>query len=175
MMSSLSTIIWGESSNEENTPGPPTTTIHWKEDSPDDDDWVVVGRVAQSPGTLGGTFSLPPPDTRSSTPLSLSPPCSEIGDDTMENIDELVEAAPNNLNTNRSGNPRTVGKMTGNAEQKQFKSAQIAKQRYRAKTSSRKMLKRSNQTAMANGRSRSIGRKAFQFKMAGANRNLKQC
>jgi len=175
MMSSLSTIIWGGSYDEENTPAPPTTTIHWREDSPEDDDWVVVGRVAQAPGTLAGTFQLPTLDTESSTPLSLSPPPSEVGDETMENIEDPVEAAPDNLNTTRAGNPRTAVKITAKAEQKHIKSAQIAKQRYRAKTSGRKMLRRSNQTAMANGRSRSIGRKSFQIRMAGANRNLKQC
>ena len=143
MWSSLSSIIWGESSHDQATPAPPTTTIDWRDDSHDEDDWMVVGRVAQFPGTLAGTFPLPPPSTRSGSPSS-SPALSIVGDDVREERLYLSNSAPVSLNTQRGENTGAAVNILGNTEQKHFRSAQLAKKRYMRKKSSRKMLKRSN-------------------------------
>lgn len=171
MLSSLSSIIWGVSSHDEDTPSPPTTTIHWREDSLDEDDWVVLGRVSQFPGTLSGTFPLPESDT----PMLVSPAISEVGEDVVEERSDISEAVPVNLTTNRTQTTKPLAKILRKTEEKHLKSAQLARQRYFGKSSSRKMLKRSNKAAMASGRSNKVGRKTFLMKMGGVHRNLKQC
>ena len=88
MVSSITSIIWGGSTSDQDGPSPPTTTINMRDDSLDEDDWVVVGRIAQFPGTLVGTFPLPESDTT----MMVSPALSEIGDVEKE-ISEPLEAA----------------------------------------------------------------------------------
>merc|ERR1712128_420848 len=89
MLYSLSSFVWGGSSSEQDGPLPPTTTLHRRDDSLDEEDWVVVGRVAQFPGTLAGNLSLP----ESNTPMLVSPAMSEF-DATEEEIVESEEVAP---------------------------------------------------------------------------------
>ena len=161
MLSSITSIIWGRSSSDQLGPSPPTTTIHMRDDSLDEDDWVVVGRIAQFPGTLAGTFPLPESDT----PMLISPAMSEVGD-VEEERSELPEIAAVTLTTKRAPRSRPTARMLRRMEVKALKSAQLARQRSLGKTSSRKMLKRSNKAALC-------GRRAGQSKMV--QRILKQC
>merc|ERR1712013_20248 len=85
MLSSLSSLVWGEVGVREEEPGPPTTTIHERDHSLEDD-WVVVGRVAQFPGTLSNNFSLPESDT----PMHVSPVRSQVGDVDQDDVQEDV-------------------------------------------------------------------------------------
>eukprot|EP00092_Neocalanus_flemingeri_P040479 GFUD01044083.1.p2 GENE.GFUD01044083.1~~GFUD01044083.1.p2 ORF type:complete len:174 (-),score=64.56 GFUD01044083.1:439-960(-) len=173
MLSSISSILWGESSDQD-TPAPPTTTLHWTENSPDEDDWVVVGRVAHFPGTLAGTFPLPPRSRSTSSTPSAVCPAHEGVEDANESP-EVVEHAAVNMNTGRVQTGRAVAKILGQAEQRQVQSARLARQRYRGRVENRKMMRRSNKTAMACGRQGRGGRMDWQIKMAGGCRNLKQC
>jgi hypothetical protein len=161
MLSSISSIIWGVSSLDQDGPSPPTTTIHMRGDSLDEDDWVVVGRIAQFPGTLVGTFPLP----ESYTPMMISPAMSEDGD-VEEKRSEPSDTASVIQNTKRAPRSRPTARMLRRMEVKDLKSAQLARQRSLGKSSSRKMLKRSNKAALC-------GRRAGQSKMV--QRNLKQC
>ena len=167
MLYSLSSFVWGESSFEQDGPLPPTTTLHRRDDSLDEEDWVVVGRVAQFPGTLAGNLALP----ESSTPMLVSPAMSEF-DATEEEIVDNEEVTPIVLTQEQAPAPRCMAKMIRRTQEKQLRSAQLARQKYFGKSSSKKILKRSNMTA---GRSNKSERKSFQIKMAGAHRNLKQC
>ena len=160
MLSSITSVIWGGSSSDQDGPSPPTTTIHMRDDSLDEDDWVVVGRIAQFPGTLVGTFPLP----ESGTPMMVSPALSEIGD-TEEETSELPEIAAVTLTTKSAQRSRPTARMLRRLEVKDLKSAQLARQRTLGKSSSRKILKRSNKAALCGRRGQS--------KMV--QRNLKQC
>ena len=131
-----------------------------RDDSLDEDDWVVVGRIAQFPGTLAGTFPLPESDT----PMLVSPALSEIGDVEKESS-ELAEAAPVTLTTKSAPRSRPTARMLKRMEVKDMKSAQLARQRTLGKSSSRKILKLSNKAALCGRRGQS--------KMV--QRNLKQC
>ena len=161
MLSSITSVIWGGSSSDQDGPSPPTTTIHMRDDSLDEDDWVVVGRIAQFPGTLAGTFPLPESDM----PMMVSPALSEIGD-VEEEISEPEEVAPITLTTKRAQRSRPTARMLRRMEVKDLKSVQQARQRSLGKSSSRKMLKRSNKAALC-------GRRPGQIKMV--QRNIKQC
>merc|ERR1711936_199942 len=160
MMSSLSSIIWGNSSDDQATPAPPTTTVVESEDSLDEEDWVVVGRVAQFPGTLCGAFPLLVLDSNSYTTAA-----SEVADDVIKDMTEAMEPAIVQAVQNESA------RMINKDDIKMLNSALIVRERYMRKTCSRKMMKRSNKTTM-NGKS---GRQSFNFRIAGACRNLKQC
>ena len=167
MMSSISTMVWGESSFDQAGSSPPTTTLHKRNESLDEEDWVVVGRVAQCPGTLASNLSLP----ESSTPMMVSPTMSEYID-TEEEGPEQEDVSLIALNEEEAPAPRCMARMIRRTQEKQIKSAQLARQKHLGKTSGKKILKRSNMTT---GRSNKSERKSFQIKMTGAHRNLKQC
>merc|ERR1711936_162119 len=90
---------------------------------------------------------------------------SEVADDVMEDMTEAIEPVIAQAVQNESA------RMINKDDIKMRKSALIVRERYMRKTCSRKMMKRSNKTTM-NGKS---GRQSFNFRMAGACRNLKQC
>ena len=129
-----------------------------RDDSLDEDDWVVVGRIAQFPGTLAGTFPLPESDT----PMMVSPALSEIGD-VEEERSEPEEVAPITLTTKRAQRSRPTARMLRRMEVKDLKSVQLAIQRSLGKSSSRKMLKRSAALCGRRGQSKML------------QRNIKQC
>ena len=165
MLSSLSSLVWGEVGVREEEPGPPTTTIHERDHSLEDD-WVVVGRVAQFPGTLSNNFSLPESDT----PMHVSPVRSQVGDVDQDLVQKDVN--PTKITREKSAAPKCMAKMLRRTQEKKLKSSQLTKQKEVGKYFGRKNLRRSNLVA---GRSEKSGRKSKQMRMAGAYRNIKQC
>jgi len=160
MLTSLTTIIWGVSSDDQTTPPPPTTTLMHSDHSLDEGDWVVVGRVAQFPGTLCAVFPLPVLDSSYYTTAA-----SDAADDDMEDMTEAIDTAITQSVQNDND------RMIFTDDNKQLISEDIVRERYIRKTYSRKMMRRSNKTT----RNGNYGRQSFNFRMAGACRNLKQC
>lgn len=156
-------MLWGDcesvssTGSEETSSTPPLPRSH----SPAEEDWVLVGPSPPAPGDLqAGLQPLSPP---SSTP-------SEVAEVEGE------PAGPTSVNRGRQTHPPT-SRLDALAakEAKSNKSAQLVKQRNSGKTLSSKAIKRSNKSLLAEAGKRGVARANFPIKMAGTNKNLKQC
>jgi hypothetical protein len=169
MFSSISNYIWGEETAEEQTsvaaPIPETKTP--RDQSPEGEDWVLVGETSgPAPGNLGGSLPLP---SGSSSPSSASSASSDAGD--VEPMEETLPVAARH----RAHHPTTIAQHAAKKEFQQVKSAQITKQKTSGKALSSKALSRSNKVAFASVNKKYATRQSFNIKMAGSNKNLKQC
>ena len=128
MLSSLSSLVWGEKGVQKEEPGPPTTTIHERDNSLEDD-WVVVGRVAQFPGTLSSNFSLP--ESGSDTPMHVSPVRSQAVGVEQHAVQppHQEDVAPCQITRRNSAAPKCVAKMLRRTQEKKLKSSQLIKQK----------------------------------------------
>jgi hypothetical protein len=174
MFSSLSSYIWGSESSEETNVAPeasypPLSTPLRRSPSPDD--WVLVG-PSPAPGNLTG--ALDPLPVCPSSPSGTSTPASSEEDE-MEESEVVVEEEPQIVNRGRPNNPAARVQTLATAELKQVKQSQIQKQRTTGKALSSKALKRNNKAMMAEQGKKSVTRQNFNIKMAGNNKNLKQC
>lgn len=169
MFSSISTMLWGEG-EEASAPAPPLP----RSESPAGEDWVLVGPSSPAPGDLGGSLeplvhSATHSDTSSNPPSSSS---SEAGEEEMVGAGAGEARA---VNRGRPHAPTTRLDALAAAEVKSSKSAQLVKQRNSGKTLSSKAIKRSNKSILAEVGKRGAARSSFPIKMAGTNKNLKQC
>lgn len=178
MLSSLSSYLWGgeqpETTTETTTP-PDTPPVSARDSSPaGSDDWVLVG---PSPRQLGlGSLGRTSRDvSRPEEDLSVEATVEPV-QDTMDTAEDLLEEDnATNQAAIRTREPATVTQSLGAPQAKLLKSAQLTRQRTSGKALSSKSLKRSNKAVMAQGSRKSINRNNFPMKMAGANKNLKQC
>ena len=148
MISSLSSLFWGEPSVDSDFENPANKI---EEISPDEDDWVIVGTGYKPSRSFDNAlYTLPPGDpafTMLSNPPSSMPYRAEI----------VLMMRRLKCEENCSNSALLVRHQVGGAGL------------------SREALKRANMNVMSSGRSRKIGRQTFQMKMAGQCRNLKQC
>jgi len=166
MFSSISSFIWGGENGEEQSPAEISAPVKTPRDqSPEGEDWVLVGGAsAPAPGNLGGVLPLP-----SGAPSPSSSNSSDIGDV------EPMEASVPVGNRHRAHHPTALAQQAAKKEFQQLKSAQITKQKSSGKAMSSKALNRSNKALFASGSKKHVTRQSFNIKMAGANKNLKQC
>ena len=162
MFSSLSSYIWGEGeevATAEAGPRPQASR------DPSPDDWVLVGESSgPAPGNLGGCLPPLPGDSASSATSSSS---SEAGDSTEE-PGPVVAAA-------RQRQPTSLGQQAAKRELRREKSAQLVKQKNSGKAMTSKALNRANKTVYSSAHKKQQFRQNLNLKMAGANKNLKQC
>jgi len=174
MLSSLTSYLWGGEQPETTTP-PDTPPVSARDSSPaGSDDWVLVG---PSPRQLGlGSLGRASRDvSRPEEDLSVDATVEPV-QDTMDTTEDLLEEDnTTNQAAVRVREPATVTQSLGAPPAKLLKSAQLTRQRTSGKALSSKSLKRSNKAVMAQGTRKSIPRNNFPMKMAGANKNLKQC
>jgi len=170
MFSSLSSYIWG-SESEESVEVPVVTPTLPGRRSPSPDDWVLVGPTP-APGNLAGTLE-PLPVSPSSSGTA-TPDSSEEEDSVMADVIE-EEPSTDIINRGRPNNPATRVQSLATAELKQVKQSQIAKQRNTGKALSSKALNRNNKAIMAAHGKKQMLKQNFNIKMAGNNKNLKQC
>jgi len=169
MFSSLSSYIWGGEEGtgpgEESPPAPVRGAAVLREASPDD--WVLVGETSNpAPGNLGGAL---PPLPGDSTPSQSSSNSSEAGDV------ESVESAGPVAGRQRAHHQGTVAQQAVKKELESVRSGQLIKQKHSGKALTSKALKRKNKTVYSQGNKKQIWRQNPSLKMAGANKNLKQC
>jgi len=167
MFSSLSSYIWGgeAETGEERTPSPARQASSPRERSPDD--WVLVGETSNpAPGNLAGAL---PPLPGDNTPSQSSSNSSEAGDV------EVVEAAGPLAGRQRGHHQGTVAQQAARKELETVRSAQLGRQKHSGKALTSKALKRKNQTVYSQGNKKQIWKQNPNLKMAGANKNLKQC
>jgi len=166
MLSSLSSYIWGPDNAEEQDVAalPPTVQTH-RDKSPAGDDWVLVGG-APVPGDLVGELPLPSGD---SSP-SVSSRSSDVGD--VELMEPSGTCEPNNQ---RTVHHATLVQQAAKKQFQSVKSAQITKQKNYSKNISTKALNRNNKALFVCGSKKQVTRQSFNIKMAGSNKNLKQC
>ena len=174
MFSTLSTYIWG---GEEDTgedaalqppPSPSRGPTSARDASPEDcNDWVLVGETSNpAPGNLAGALPpLPGPDTP-----SLSSSSSEAGD-----LEAVEVGGPVAARQHRSHQPGSLVQQAVKRELRSVRSAQREEQRQGGKALTSKALKRKNNTVYGQGNKKQLWRQNPNLKMAGANKNLKQC
>jgi len=161
MFSSLSSYIWGEETQngqgQEFNPTLPDNVKASRDQSPDD--WVLVG------------------ETASPAPSQSSSASSEAGD----NEAVMVEAAPVPAavvavtpSRHRQASV-SIASYQAKKELKCVKSAQLLKQKNTGKALTSKALNRSNKTFYNQKSKKHQFRQNLNLKMAGANKNLKQC
>lgn len=174
MFSTLSTYIWGgeDQTGEDSALQPPASPSRGsktvREASPDDcNDWVLVGETSNpAPGNLAGAL---PPLPGPHTP-SLSSSSSEAGDL------EVVEAgAPLAARQHRAHQQGSLVQQAVKRELRSVRSAQRGEHRQGGKALTSKALKRKNNTVYSQGNKKQIWKQNPNLKMAGANKNLKQC
>jgi len=177
MFSSLSSYIWGEETQngqgQDFNPTLPDNVKASRDQSPDD--WVLVGETASpAPGNLTGAL---PPLPGNSTPSQSSSASSEAGD----NEAVMVEAAPEPAavvavtpSRHRQASV-SIASYQAKKELKCVKSAQLLKQKNTGKALTSKALNRSNKTVYNQKSKKHQFRQNLNLKMAGANKNLKQC
>lgn len=160
------------------------------------DEWVLVGSGAPAPGNLARTLeplcALLPSSLGSSPASSSSASEAADEDDVEESPSSLIMAgaaaaavsAVSPTATARLPSPPTVRShqdLVLAVEARAARAGQAASQRASGKALSSKALKRSNKAVMmmtaATGRQqrKQVARTCLSFKMAGANKNLKQC
>jgi len=163
MLSSLSSYIWGpDNLEEQDVLSPPP-----RDQSPAGDDWVLVGGVpVPAPGDLEGGLPLP---SGESSP-SISSCSSDVGD-----VDPMEPREAYSTKIVRIVHPSTLVHQGAKKQFKSVKSAQITKQKNFGKAISSKALNRNNQVLFVCGRKKKVTHQSFNIKMAGANKNLKQC
>ena len=79
------------------------------------------------------------------------------------------------FNRHRAHHPTALAQQAAKKEFQHVKSAQITKQKTSGKAMSSKALNRNNKALFASGSKKHVTRQSFNIKMAGANKNLKQC
>jgi len=167
MFSSLSSYIWGEGEEAgapEAGPRPQVTR------DPSPDDWVLVGESpSPAPGNLGGCLPPLPGDSSSSATSSA---CSEAGDNTE--VIEVAEPGPVAA-ASRQRQPASLSQQAAKRELRREKSAQLVKQRNSGKALTSKALNRANKTVYSSAHKKQQFRQNLNLKMAGSNKNLKQC
>lgn len=174
MLSSLTSYLWG---GEE-----PTATVLETDTPPDtplasvssaigaEEDWVLVG---PTPGQLNLGSLTNPRESGQSEDLEI---VSNVDEASSENGSIEEQERPRNNEAGQSRVPATFTQSVGTPLVKLMKTAQLTRQRTSGKAMSSKSLNRSNKTVMATNRNRkAAARQNFQVKMAGANKNLKQC
>jgi len=168
MLSSLSSYIWGQDNlQEQDVTGPPTTVHTHRDHSPAGEDWVLVGGgPAPAPGDLEGGLPLP---SAESSP-SISSCSSDVGDG--EPMEPSETCSPNNMTT---VHPTTLAQRAAKKQFQSVKSAQIIKQKNYGKNNSSKALNRNNKALFVCGSKKQVTRQNFNIKMAGSNKNIKQC
>lgn len=166
MFSTLSSYIWGgEEGREEEIPPSPGLQDKMPR-SPSPDDWVLVGETSNpAPGNLGGAL---PPLPGDSTPSQSSSNSSEAGDlETVESSGPVVGR--------QRAHQGSEAQLAVRKEQESIRSAQLVRQKHSGKALTSKALKRKNKTVYSQGNKKQIWRQNPNLKMAGANKNLKQC
>ena len=174
MFSTLSSYIWGEEAQDGSAPVPVVTTPGVKpvrDTSPDD--WVLVGETSSpAPGNLAGAL---PPLPGDSTPVSQSSSSSqsEAGDVDMDVVAAVAPAAV--VTSPRQRHSITQHQAPRKETLKHVKSAQLVKQKKSGKALTSKALNRANKTVYSAGNKKHQFKQNLNIKMAGANKNLKQC
>ena len=170
MFSTLSSYIWGEETQSEQVaPASVNEEVVKKTRDPSPDDWILVGESsAPAPGNLAGGL---PPLPGDSTPSQSSSASSEAGD--------VVAVAPEPAAVGPGVKHRShcsVANVT-KKEMKSIKSSQLIKQKNSGKALTSKALNKHNKTVYANNTNnkRHHVKQNLNIKMAGANKNLKQC
>lgn len=173
MLSSLVGYIWGGEEQPADATPPDTPPVSARSQSPaGEDDWELVGSPT---GQLGlGSLSTPREETvvreEKDEELEL-----ESGTETGSENGSIAETATNG-EAGRSRAPANINRSLGTPQAKLQKTAQLTRQRSSGKAISSKSLKRSNKNSLVVGNNRkSVNRTNFNIKMAGANKNLKQC
>ena len=166
MFSSLSSYIWGEGEEAAAPEAGPRPQVTTRDPSPDD--WVLVGESSSpAPGNLGGCLPPLPGDSVSSSATSSA--CSEAGDSA-----EVAEPAPV-VAASRQRQPASLSQQAAKRELRREKSAQLVKQKNSGKALTSKALNRTNKTVYSSANKKQQFRQNLNLKMAGANKNLKQC
>ena len=88
---------------------------------------------------------------------------------------EVVEAAGPLAGRQRGHHQGTVAQQAARKELETVRSAQLGRQKHSGKALTSKALKRKNQTVYSQGNKKQIWKQNPNLKMAGANKNLKQC
>jgi hypothetical protein len=174
MLSSLTSYLWGgeeptatglETDTPPDTPLDSVSTVSTAEE-----DWVLVG---PTPGQLNLGSLTNPRESRQSEDLET---ISNVDEASSENGSIEEQERSTNSGSGQSRVPATFTQSVGTPLVKLMKTAQLTRQRTSGKAMSSKSLNRSNKTVMATNRNRKgAARQNFQVKMAGANKNLKQC
>ena len=174
MFSTLSTYIWGgeEETGEDTSLQPPPSPSQGpktvREESPVDcNDWVLVGETSSpAPGNLAGAL---PPLPGPNTP-SLSSSSSEAGD-----LEAVEAGGPLAARQHRSHQQGSLVQQAVKRELRAVRTAQRGELKQGGKALTSKALKRKNNTVYSQGNKKQIWRQNPNLKMAGANKNLKQC
>jgi len=169
MFSSISSYIWGgeAAANEEAAPNVVATPP--RSPSPSGEDWVMVGPTP-APGDLAGALE-PLPGTPSSLSGTSTPASAEEGE--AEEVGSTAQ--PLVVNRGRPNDPAARVQALVTQEVKQVRQSQIQKQKNTGKALSSKALKRTNKAIMAEHCKKAAFRQNINIKMAGNNKNLKQC
>lgn len=175
MLSSLTSYLWGGEQPEAETNTPPDTPPTSARDSSpaSSDDWVLVGPSSRQLG-LGSLGRTSRDISRPDEDLIVEVAVEQV-QDTLEAQEEVLQEDSTANPSIQVREPATVSNSLGAPPAKLLKSAQLTRQRTSGKALSSKSLKRSNKAVMAQGNRKSIPRNNFPMKMAGANKNLKQC
>ena len=167
MFSSISSYIFG--GEEAQTPQALVEEVRAPRDhSAEGEDWVLVGDApGPAPGDLGA--ALPALPSGASSPSSSSS-SSNNGD--AEPMEDTVPVAARH----RAHHPTALAQQAAKKEFQHVKSAQITKQKTSGKAMSSKALNRTNKAVFASSTTKKYAtRQSFNLKMAGSNKNLKQC
>jgi len=168
MFSSISSYIWGGEEAQAQNQGEEVRAP--RDHSTEGEDWVLVGEApGPAPGDLGAALpALPALPSGASSP-SVSSSGSDIGD--AEPLDDSVPLATRH----RAHHPTALAQQAAKKEFQHVKSAQITKQKTSGKAMSSKALNRTNKALFAATSKKYATRQSFNIKMAGSNKNLKQC
>jgi hypothetical protein len=186
MLSSISSYIWGGSAAADGDENPSTDGAAAmrppREPSPFEggEEWVLVG-ATPAPGNLGGALEplAAPSSSLGSSPASSS--VSEAGDDDIEEPHLPLAAVVSTAAAQVPSGPVRGGghhqDLAVLAETRAVRAGQASSQRASGKALSSKALKRSNKAVMMGGHQRKqlVRASSMPLKMAGANKNLKQC
>jgi len=175
MFSTLSSYIWGEETEgvaQQECPPSSLPSKVTRDQSPDD--WVLVGETSgPAPGNLAGGL---PPLPGDSTP-SQSSSSSSVAGDVVEADESVMSSGPEpaSIVASRHRHPTTSVTQTAKKELRTVKSAQLVRQKNSGKALTSKALNRANKTVYSHGNKKQQFRQNLNIKMAGANKNLKQC
>jgi len=159
MFSTLSSYIWGDETQE-----PETRSDTGVVRAPSPDDWVLLGETSTpAPGNLSPAL---PPLPGDSSPAESSSASSEAGEDAV------VTAAPEPAPATRQRHSTTA---VTRSEKRSIKLARLEKQKNSGKALTSKSLNKHNKSLYANVSNKRPTKHNMNIKMAGANKNLKQC
>jgi len=169
MFSSISSYIWGGEAASAEEAAPNALATPPRSPSPSGEDWVMVGPTP-APGDLTGALEPLP-----GTPSSLSGTSTPASTEESEAEEVGSTAQPLVVNRGRPNDPAARVQALVTQEVKQVRQSQIQKQKNTGKALSSKALKRTNKSIMAEHGKKAAFRQNFNIKMAGSNKNLKQC